>query len=458
MPPNKKEYDITVYCTFKKYFKGWGGKSENRNGIKKVINKNAEKDQAIKSLMDSKGLGTVIRALQDLLSAKAFNNATKFETLFPKLAHPGKRQEKKEVIKPDMTDLEVAKPAAEKKSTVKLGSKRAKIAQAGIKKLLVDGTAESEAGREVAKVCESKSLSNIMRNRTNTDDKDDKQAMGLDSSKWASSSELMLPPKPTRNGGNGKQEAGKKDTSCLKPRAARGEGANKVTKSRVSPKPTITKRAKKAIIYSMSEPVGIPVPRAIGNRVQEKIRAMERDAPVVGTWAGPLATATQALPQEFPEVPSRGLVILGAIFPVEEQRNILADAQRHIKNTLFNYVKAATPGVLSSLGASNAEQIKLVEYENICHDSKERVSFAAFGELEDVIEWGTALAPHTFGRLIRDCASAISTLEGYEGDEKFEDVKKKTLSRVFEVLNDHGNELHRRLKALEHAKANVLTW
>ncbi|KAK6341622.1 hypothetical protein TWF696_008692 [Orbilia brochopaga] len=87
MPKKPRQYDFQVYCAFKRFFRGWGGTSENRNGIRKVISRNRE-DPVIARIVAEKGNGTVVRALQDLIDAKAFNKATKFEALFPSIARP----------------------------------------------------------------------------------------------------------------------------------------------------------------------------------------------------------------------------------------------------------------------------------------------------------------------------------------------------------------------------------
>ncbi|KAJ6262918.1 hypothetical protein Dda_1476 [Drechslerella dactyloides] len=82
-----REYDFQVYCAFKRFFKGWGGLSDHRNGIRKVISRNRN-DPVVSRLLAEKGTGNVVRSLQELINAKAFNKGTKFEALFPSIAHP----------------------------------------------------------------------------------------------------------------------------------------------------------------------------------------------------------------------------------------------------------------------------------------------------------------------------------------------------------------------------------
>ncbi|KAF3927544.1 hypothetical protein AA313_de0203847 [Arthrobotrys entomopaga] len=501
------ELDYRTYCVFKRPFRNWGGKPENLTAIARAVTKlmTSESDPAgpVTKLVEAKGIKKVLCAIRDLLKARAFFKNTPFESVFPKIANPGKFLEKREVDAA-MSGVEKTSPLADGAN-----SPASKVSQ-------VDECGETE---------------------------------DLDKSIWAPSSQLVQstkfsasttmattrPTKPTKES---------KGPSVLKPTAA---GITKAStpaagKPRTSPL-SGTSRPQQSRVTPRSSAIRGPGKRGgFGEASSRQPRDYEHRQ-FVGAWGGPLAEAKAApapsqnssapalqggamadigskepdmkynLCKEDPwftdekateqkpavvttaeaaksESESVSMSISGVssienkkenenddeeisgppavesvILPFEAERQILAEAHDEVKDILFNYVNSTDESFLLRIGFLEAVNIPMAEYEQaikaiggpVC----DQLCFPVFQNIEDATARVTPMNPWDFAQLIYNLSAQMSILREYRSDNNWDGLKERAFATVFKQLEDHDEKLQAQLKAVEETKKainSMLNW
>ncbi|KAF3916384.1 hypothetical protein ABW21_db0206450 [Orbilia brochopaga] len=311
----RREYDFPVYCCFKRFFKGWGGLPDNRSGIRKVISKHRE-DIVVARLLKEKGTGTVVRALQSLLGAKAFNKATKFEDLFPSIARPepfveganGSKIPGSTTTAPAPKPAPPLKPAQQSASipaTASLNSSAAADSNPGPS---TDAKPSSDAASssDIAMPDQSDAVA-IARLLDPTIKCD------LDLSRWRPAPSAAEPiarpatkPAPVVTKKPTAHSAGPIKRATVRPEAkpattkAGSAAASRPTRNNESClKPGATKRPG-FVPSKVTKAAGGRPDKHTGNRVQDRLAAIQ-DRKLVGAWGGALASSEPAPPTKKAE-------------------------------------------------------------------------------------------------------------------------------------------------------------
>ncbi|KAK6543384.1 hypothetical protein TWF694_000132 [Orbilia ellipsospora] len=497
------ELDYRTYCVFKRSFRNWGGKPDNLTAIARVVTKliTSEDDPSgpATKLVEAKGIKNVLCAIRDLLKARAFFKNTPFESVFPKIANPGKFLEKQ--------DVDAAISRIEKKFPP------------------MDGA--NSPPREIQQVVEC----------MKTED--------LDKSVWAAGSKPVQPTKCSASTTKATTQPTiptkeSKGPSVLKPTAA---GIKKKASTPAAGKPGSSPlpgnlRPQQSRITPRSSAIRVPGKRGgLGEASTRQPRDYE-NRKFVGAWGGPLAVVkTAPAPSQFSPAPAprRGTtasvgctepdmkctlykqdpwfidekvtehnpavvttaeavktesesesmsmsgdssnefengeeisgpaVVESVILPFEAERQILAEAQSEVKDILFNYVNSTNENFLLQIGLLEAANIPMAEYEQVIKaiggPISNKLCFPVFKNIEDAKTRLTPLNPWDFAQLMYNLSTQMKLLRDHRSNNAWEMLKDRAFATVFKKLDDHTEKLQEQLTAVAETKKAIdlmLSW
>ncbi|KAK6501192.1 hypothetical protein TWF481_009037 [Arthrobotrys musiformis] len=95
--PKFGKLDYEVYCRFKRAFAGWGGTTDHKASVRRVVERRRADDGDTELLVAKVGLRAVLQCLQKLLKAKAFCKSTELARIFPDLKWSAEPEAKSKV-------------------------------------------------------------------------------------------------------------------------------------------------------------------------------------------------------------------------------------------------------------------------------------------------------------------------------------------------------------------------